>query len=169
MVPYPLVNGSRHSWSSVSIEANGMTYGGFTAINYEPLLDGQPVRGNGPNVIGHTTGQSSWTGDFEMLLEEWNDFQLTLGPGFMLRYFNMRITYSDNGVSTIVDTLSGCRVKSVGVAAQASSGDALVRKVPLLITSGTLNGINPFPGNPGVNIGNVGGAIVDGVRRIGGF
>jgi len=163
---YPLINGFRHSWASVEFQANNLTFGGITAINYEALLDGQPVRGAGPLVIGHTVGQASWTGDFEMLLDEWNTFQFSLGNGFMQTYFNIRVTYAAPGDTTIVDTLSGCRVKSLGASAQASSGDALVRKVPLLITSGNFNGVSPFPNQPSLSLGNLGGAFIDGARRL---
>lgn len=169
MVPYPLVNGVRHSWSSIALEANGLTYGGFTSINYEATLDGVPVRGAGPNVIGHTTGLSSWTADFEILLEEWNALQLTLGASFMLTPFSMRVSYSDPGVTTIVDTLDGVRIKTLGAAAQASSGDALVRKATLLVTSGKFNGVSPFPNQPSLSLGGVPGALVDGVRRLTGI
>jgi hypothetical protein len=166
MLQYPLINGDRHSFASVEIQFNNLSIGGFTAINYEALLDGQPVRGAGPLVIGHTIGLASWTGDFEMLLEEWNFFQASLGPGFMQQYFNIRVTYAARGMSTIVDTLSGCRVKSVGASGQSSSGDALVRKVPLLITSGNFNGVSPFPNQPSLSLGNLGGALIDGARRL---
>lgn len=168
-VQYPLINGMRHSWAGVQFEANNLTIGGITAINYEALLDGQPVRGAGPLVIGHTMGQASWTGDCEILLEEWNMLQQTLGAGFMQTYFNIKITYSAEGLTTIVDTLAGVRIKSLGAASQTSSGDALTRKFPLLITSGTFNGISPFPNQPSLSLGNIGGALVDGVRRIAGF
>jgi hypothetical protein len=166
MLQYPLVNGDRHSWASVEITVNNLTIGGITAINYEALLDGQPVRGAGPLVIGHTLGQASWTGDFEILLEEWKMLQQTLGPGFMQTYFGIRVSYSARGMSTVVDTLDGCRVKSLGATAQSSSGDALVRKVPLLITSGTFDGVSPFPNQPGLSLGNLPGALIDGARRL---
>ncbi len=176
MPSYPLVNGVRHSWAGVGIEVNGLTYGGITSINYEALLDGQPVRGAGPLVIGHTTGQASWTGDFEILLEEWNALMLTLaGPhGFMSTFFSARISVSNEGYVTsgmgnFVDTLTGCRIKSVGSTAQASSGDGLVKKVALLVTAGTINGVNPFPNMPTLSLGGVAGAAINGVRSVAGF
>lgn len=176
MPAYPLVNGVRHSWAGVTIELNGLTYGGVTSINYEALLDGQPVRGAGPLVIGHTTGQASWTGDFEMLLEEWNALQLTLSSaqGFMSTFFNVRIAYSNegyllSGMGSYVDNLFGCRIKSLGSTAQASSGDGLVKKATLLVTSGNINGVNPFPNMPTLSLGGAAGALINGVRSVTGI
>jgi len=175
---YPLTNGVRHSWASVGISAGGVTYGGVTECNYSPKLDAQYVRGAGPLPIGTTTGMATMTADMTMLEEEFKMFILTLGSpgligggaGFMTSFFNVEVTksnegYIEGGMSTIIDTFTA-RITEVSAAMQASSGDALVRKMTLLPITMRLNGASPFPNMPSLSLGGVSGAGIGIARRI---
>lgn len=175
---YPLVNGVRHSWSSVSATAGGVTYGGFTEINYAAKLDAQYVRGAGPLPIGTTTGLASMTADFTMLEEEFKMFQQTLGSpsligggaGFMTSFFDLEVQksnegYIEGGMSTITDTIKA-RITEVSAAMQSSSGDGLVRKVTLLPIEMRFNGASPFPNMPSLSLGGALGAGIGIARRI---
>ena|SRR5690348_3993599 len=178
---YPLVNGVRHSWASVAITAGGLPFGGVTEINYAPKLDAQYVRGAGPNPIATTTGLASMTADMTMLEEEFKLLMQTLGSpgligggaGFMTSFFDIEVTKSNEGyilggMSTIIDTLQ-CRITEVSAAMQASSGDALVRKMTLLPITMRLNGASPFPNMPSLSLGGIAGAGIGIARRILGF
>lgn len=175
---YPLINGVRHSWASVSIKAGGITWGGITEINYAPKLDAQYVRGAGPLPIATTTGQGSMTADMTWLEEEFNSFMQTLGSpgligggaGFMTSFFTAEITksnegYIESGLSTVVDQFTA-RITEVSAAMTTSSGDALVRKLTLLPLTMNLNGASPFPNQPSLSIGGVAGAASGIARRI---
>lgn len=175
---YPLINGVRHSWASVSITAGGLTYGGITEINYAPKLDAQYVRGAGPLPIASTTGQGSMTADMTMLEEEFNSFIQTLGSpgllgggaGFMTSFFTAEITksnegYIESGLSTIVDQFTA-RITEVSAAMSSGSGDALVRKMTLLPITMNINGASPFPNMPSLSIGGVAGAASGIARRV---
>lgn len=175
---YPLTNGVRHSWASVAITAGGLPFGGVTEINYSPKLDAQYVRGAGPLPIATTTGLGSMTADMTMLEEEFKLLALTLGSpgligggaGFMTSFFDIEVTKSNEGyilggMSTIIDTLQ-VRITEVSAAMQASSGDALVRKMTLLPITMRLNGASPFPNMPSLSLGGVAGAGIGIARRI---
>jgi hypothetical protein len=175
---YPLTNGVRHSWCSVGVTAGGVTYGGVTEVNYAPKLDAQYVRGAGPLPIGTTTGLASMTADMTMLEEEFKMFSQTLGSpsligggaGFMTSFFELEVQksnegYIEGGMSTITDTLTA-RITEVSAAMQASSGDALVRKMILLPIAMRLNGASPFPNMPSLSLSAGLGAGIGIARRI---
>lgn len=161
--PYPLINGVRHSWSSVSIDVAGRTYGGIQEINYSSKLDAGTVYGAGSQPIGTTTGQGSFTCDLTILLEEYNALVATMGPGYMTAYFDIAVTYSDegfveSGLSTMVDTIKSCRLTEVGAAASNGSTDGLTRKLTVLPLQMFLNGVSPMPNQPSLGGGAIGTA-----------
>lgn len=173
-VQFPLVNGVRHSWTSVECKLAGGVVAGITEFNYSPKLEAATVRGAGPLPIGTTTGLASYTADFTILLEEFNQFVTTLGPAWMTAFFDFEISYSDEGyaaagLSTITDSVRRCRITEVGAAASNGSGDATVRKVTLLPLEMYLNGVSPMPNQPSLSIGGLAGAGVNVARRIIGF
>ena len=178
---YPLINGVRHSWASVGITAGGVTYGGCVEVNYSPKLDAQYVRGAGPLPIATTTGLGTMTADMTMLEEEFKNLCGTLGSpgffgggvGFMTSFFAVEVQksnegYIEGGMSTIIDTFTA-RITEVSAAMQASSGDALVRKMTLLPITMRLNGVSPFPNMPSLSLGGISGAGIGIARRIIGF
>jgi hypothetical protein len=178
---YPLTNGVRHSWASVAVTAGGLGFGGVVEVNYAPKLDAQYVRGAGPLPIGTTTGLATMTADMTMLEQEFKTFQQTLGSpslvgggaGFMTSFFECEVQksnegYIEGGMSTITDSFMS-RITEVSAAMQASSGDALVRKMTLLPITMRLNGASPFPNMPSLSLGGIGGAGIGIARRILGF
>jgi hypothetical protein len=175
---YPLVNGVRHSWASVGASAGGITYGGFTEINYAAKLDAQYVRGAGPLPIGTTTGQGSMTLDFTMLEEEFKMFVQTLGSpsllgggaGFMTSFFDLEVQksnegYIEGGMSTITDTMK-VRITEVTAAMSTSNADGLVRKCTCLPLTMRFNGASPFPNMPSLSLGGIVGGGIGIARRL---
>ncbi len=169
-IPYPLVNGVRHSWSSVSITVAGLTYGGVTEVNYESTLEPGITKGAGPLIIGFTTGAVSMTADFTILQEEWGQLQTSLGAGFMTAFFDVEVTignegYVESAMSTFVDGYKG-RISKLGAAMSSGSADALVRKVSIAPIEMRYNGVSPFPNMPSISIGGVAGQGLGIARRI---
>lgn len=148
--PYPLIQGVRHSWASLEIRVAGNIILGLTELNYSPTLDPAVVIGAGSLPIGHTVGRMEYEGDFSILLEEFNALQLQLGPNWMTKPFDIIASYdeSGSGLSTIVDTLGGCRITKVEAGASADSTDPIVRKCTIKYLSLLLNGVNPGPNQP---------------------
>lgn len=151
-IPYPLINGQRHSWSSAEIRVAGNIVLGVTEINYSPTLEPAVVRGAGALPIGHTLGQAEYEGDVTLLLEEFNALTLALGDAWMTKPFDVVVSYdeSGSGLSTIVDTLGGCRITKVEASASADSTDPLTRKLTLKYLTILLNGVSPMPAQPTV-------------------
>lgn len=173
-IQYPLINGVRHSWSSVEIEIGGLKFGGFTEVNYSAKLDGVYVRGQGSTPIAQTTGLGEFSADVTYLLAEMDQFLATLQNGFMTASFNMIVQYTNEGyldtsMPVITDTISGCRITELSAAASNGSGDPLVRKATLKPMGMLFNGINPMPGQTSLSLGRLAGSATGIIRRVAGF
>lgn len=144
---YPLINGVRHSFASIELKLAGQLFVGFKSINYSRKRTRAMARGNSPDPIGKTKGDNEYTGDCEMYLAEWNLFQSILqkqtgiATGYGDVFFQVLVTYSENGFDTIQDVLNGCTADSTE-ASQSQGPDALVRKVELNPLKILFNGID---------------------------
>lgn len=154
-VAYPLINGCRHSWSSIEFRANNNVILGITEINYTTKLEPTVVRAAGALPIGLTLGNADFDGDFSLLLEEFNQLMLTLGPGAMAVPFDIVVSYDatlgnvlDGGLSVIVDTLQGCRITNIEASNSGGSTDPSVRKCTIKPTLILLNGVALTPEQP---------------------
>jgi hypothetical protein len=154
-VAFPMINGVRHSWSSVEIRLDNGIVLGITEINYSPKLEPGIVRGAGALPIAFTLGNAEYDGDFTILLEEFNSLMTQLGPGAMTVSFDIVVSYdatlgnvTEGGLSVIVDTLKGCRITSIEHGASSGSTDAIVRKCTVKPMSMLLNGVSPMPDQP---------------------
>ena len=154
-VSYPMINGVRHAWSSIEFRANGNVILGCTEINYTTKLEPSVVRGAGALPIGLTLGNADFDGDFSLLLQEFNDLMVTLGPGAMTVAFDIIISYDatlgnvvSGGLDVIVDTLRGCRITNIEASNSGGSTDATVRKCTIKPTMILLNGIPLTPEQP---------------------
>lgn len=145
--PYPLTNGVRHSWASVEIKLSDDIILGITEINYKDNLDPSVVRGAGPRPIAFTTGNYEADGDFTILLEEFNTLLQKLGDGWKTQQFDIIVTYdeSKSGLSTIVDTLKGCRITSTEGSNSSSNSDPSLRKLPFKCLDILWNGVSSLP------------------------
>jgi len=126
-IPYPLVNGTRHSFSSIELKLNGNIFIGFKSINYSRTRSRSMVYGNSPDPIGKTQGTNEYSADVELYLAEWNQFMESIGPGYGDTFFQVLVTYSANGFDTIQDTINGCTIDGLEVS-QSQGTDPLVRK-----------------------------------------
>jgi hypothetical protein len=152
-IPYPLVNGQRHSWSSIEARIAGQIVLGFTEINYSPTLEPGIVRGAGSLPIGMTRGNAEFDADFTILLEEFNNLVTILGERFMLVPFDIVVSYdeSDSGLSTIVDTIQNCRITKIEASNSSGTTDGTARKCTVKHIGILLNGVNPMPEQPTVS------------------
>lgn len=124
---YPLVNGCRHSFSSVELNLAGLIFVGFTAINYTRTRSRTMVYGPHPDPIGKTRGKNEYKADCELYFAEFNLFKSTLGPGYGDIPFSVQVTYTENGFDTIIDTILGCTLDSTE-ASNAEGTDPTKRK-----------------------------------------
>jgi len=148
--PYPLINGVRHSWASVEIKLDDDIILGITEINYKDKLDPGIVKGAGVRPIAFTTGSAEFDGDVTLLLEEFNTMISKFGPAWKTRQFDIIVTYdeSGSGLSTIVDTIVGCRITDTEASASSTSVDGSVRKCPFKALDILWNGLSSAPGQP---------------------
>lgn len=142
-IPYPLVNGVRHSFASIELKLDGQVFIGFKSISYSRKRDRGIVHGNHPDPIGKTRGKNTYEGSCELYLAEWQFFVTGVlgGAGYGDRFFDVLVTYSENGFDTIQDVIKGCTMDSTE--GEGSEGtDALTRKVDLKPLKILFNGVD---------------------------
>lgn len=147
-VSYPMINGKRHSWASVELRADNDIILGITEADYKASLDPGEVRGAGSAPIAFTMGNSSFEGSISILLEEFNALVQKKGEGWMGQSFELIHSYSEDGLTTIVDTVQGVRFTSVENSMSASSTDPIVRKLPYKALNILYNGQAATPQAP---------------------
>jgi hypothetical protein len=98
-------------------------------------------------------GKAEFEGDFSIYLEEFNTLVTKLGPGWKAVSFDIVVSYdeSGSGLSTIVDTLKGCRITDTESAATSANADASVRKMPFKCLDILWNGVSAIPAQPSAN------------------
>lgn len=148
--PYPLINGVRHSWASIEIKLADDIILGITELNYKDKLDPGIVKGAGPRPIAFTLGNAEFDGDFTILLEEFNTLVTKLGDAWKSISFDIIVTYdeSGSGLSTIVDTIKGCRITDTEASNSSGSTDGSVRKCAIKALDILWNGFSSAPGQP---------------------
>lgn len=131
----PLVNGVRHSFASIEAKFAGQIFLGIKSINYSRTRSRGEVRGTHPDPIAKTRGENAYTADCEMYLAEFMAFlRAVTGSDDLTGYgdieFDVTVTYSEDGFSTIVDEIITCHVDTT----EASNGqgtDPTLRKIDL--------------------------------------
>jgi hypothetical protein len=149
-IQYPLVNGIRQDWNSISVDLGAGVELGITAINYNWTLDGQPVYGAHPQPLGDTLGQYKPEANIEMLLAEYYLLIARLGKGFALKRFTITVCYEAPGMPLVTDKIYGCRIKKPSHD-NARGSDALVKKIDLMPLFITENGWSPIPKPLGIS------------------
>jgi hypothetical protein len=129
-IQYPLINGNRHSFSSIEAKIAGQKFTGFKSINYSRERDRAYVWGTNADPIGKTRGKNTPSGDCELYLAEFEVFCKILGGGFGDKPFNVKVAYRESGFVVIQDVLLGCTLDSTE-ASNGDSTDASVRKFKL--------------------------------------
>jgi hypothetical protein len=132
---FPLVNGVRHSWASVEANVNGQIYY-LTSINYSRKRTRNMVMVNHPDPVGKTRGNNEYSADGEFLLVESNNLQQALiqqsfanggNGGYGDVFFQIVVSYTENGLDTITDVILGCTLDSTE-ASNSQGNDPTKRK-----------------------------------------
>lgn len=144
---YPLVNGVRHTWASVEARFSGRIFY-FPEINYSRTRERPLIYLNHPDPVGKPRGKNGYAADATMLLAEFNLFQQLLAAqaqqlnvGYGDVFFDVLVSYNENGFDVITDTIKGCTLDSTE-AAGAEGTDPLKRKFNLSPIKILFNGID---------------------------
>lgn len=112
------INTHVYDWSSVTISAEGLAFGGISEINYSDKVELGELRGSGSIRRGTSRGQYSADGSFTIAKEDWETFKgflalLGLG-GFMEARFLIVCAYRELGaIIPVADKLETCRITAV--------------------------------------------------------
>lgn len=149
---YPLINGLRADWSSISVDIGGglLKTIGIKELSYKHTLEPGEVRGTHPQVLGHTLGTYSTEASMTLYLTEYNELVQRLGDGYLARVFDIVVNYSPKkGDPVLTDKLTGCRIKG-NDKSHSQSNEALVVKIDLFVMALVENGKKPLPNMLGV-------------------
>lgn len=142
---FPLINGHRFSWASISFDIDGSDIIHIKEISYTSSMETADVRGTGPQKAGTTRGEYNAEGSMTLLAEGWNELRARLGNGYMERRFRLIVSYAEVGQDVQTDELVGCRITSVEKGGSQGT-DALEVSLELNITYILENGVQPLLG-----------------------
>jgi hypothetical protein len=141
---FPLINGSKFSYSNIILNANGLQFAGFKSINYKDNLGRVMVRGAAMQPLGLTQGRYLATGDIEMYLDAAMLLTASLGPGWRQVPCFATVTYSAPSslpLPFVIDEIPGFYIGEFD-ASQSEGEEALTRKFTMHIPGQILwNGI----------------------------
>lgn len=154
------VNGVRISFTDLTVEGEtAPNYGGLAfffpkgvlqSASWDATQDAGIVQGNQIGMVGRTNGYGVGTGSFELLVSEADDWISTITQNgsfpLMSIFFNLRFSYSVNGVDTRIDSLQGIKITKVGAANQKGN-DATTRTFEFSVSQVYEAGI-PLYGDP---------------------
>lgn len=166
MLQPPLINGYRHSFSSITFGAGRLTLAGIIAIDYGNEVDSAMVYGTPPQPLGATKGQLKSNCKFTMLQLEYDAYIAELcalngtpGSGFLEVRHDIQVAYQDgsgaNLTPLIVDVVRGFRLKKPGRSFKAGpealavecEGDCFYvlenGRAPFAINPASTNGFTP--------------------------
>lgn len=145
MAQYPRINARLYSHASITIEVNNKTYVGISDISYSDTLEPGELRGTAAQVLGRTTGEYSCECSFTMAREDFLELITDLGDGFMSKAFDIIVSYAEEGMPYITDTIRGCRITQSSYSSSAGSDPISVEVTvhPMMILH---NGQAPFRG-----------------------
>lgn len=154
------VNGVRISFTDLTVEGETSPQNGslpfffpkgvVQACSWDGAQDAGIVQGNQVGMVGRTNGYGVGTGSLELLVSEADDWisTITANGSFPLMsvFFNLRFSYSINGVDVRIDSLSGIKITKVG-AANSKGNDATTRTFEFSVSQVYEAGI-PLYGDP---------------------
>lgn len=131
---YPLINGFRHGFSSITLIFNlsdGKTVQMFCkSINYGRTRSRGLVMGNHPDPIAKTRGENAYKCSVEIPLAEYRLLLAEIGPGYGDKIFSTFVVYGENGFETVTDEIHGCTIDDDD-ASNSQGPDPLMRKLDL--------------------------------------
>lgn len=138
------INGYKYSFASVKLKANGQAITGLKSIDYSNSIERGRVRGVGIQENGRTRGQATSTAKIGFAdLESYMAFITSLGNGYMEAWFDIVVSYADDGAPLITDTVVGCQIKTPPRTA-AQGTDALAVDCELDCSYVLENGLLPY-------------------------
>lgn len=149
MADYPLINGHKYDFSSISIDlgSQGGIVVGIKEITFSHSLEPGIVRGTRAEKLARTRGEYDAEGSIVFYAGEHEEFVAALSQnnsvGYMEQSFDITLSYSTPNQPTMSVKLFGCRITSEeGGGSQGT--DPLEVSCDLNIMRVQTNGANPI-------------------------
>lgn len=138
-----IVNRVPYAWASIEIDLDDLIIGGARSISYEHGMEVEKIRGAGREALGRTEGDYN-AEDSELVVLE-SDYLLIvqkLGPGYMLKVFQISVARAHPGEPVVTDELVDCRI--IGDAHDYQQGpEGLEVSLTISIMKVKPNGVDP--------------------------
>lgn len=151
-IPYPLINGTRHSFTSTVLKIDGQEFAGYRKITWSRKRERGMVYGNNPDPLGKTRGKNSYELKVTVLLAEWKAFITDhWGAGYGDQAFTTQVSYIENGFDSQDVQALGCTID--GSSSDNSEGtDASEIEIDFapvkIIVNGVDDNATPLQGPP---------------------
>lgn len=138
---YPIVNGFRHSWSSVEAKIKNIPFKGIKEIKYATKQEGTKLYGTHEEAIAETRGEIDHSASISMYMAELYELLNMLGDGFGSVRFPINVSYTEDGsgIDVIQDELRFARIRNLD-AGQSQGPDGIMRTVELSVMQILYNG-----------------------------
>lgn len=153
-IPYPLINGVRHSFTSTVLKIDGQEFAGYRKVTWNRTRERSMVYGNNPDPLGKTRGKNSYEMKVTVLIAEWKAFITDhFGEGYGDQSFTTQLSYIENGFDSQDVQALGCTID--GSSSDNSEGtDATEIEIDLqpvkIIVNGVDDNATPLVGPPDV-------------------
>jgi len=140
----PLIQGKRHSFSTIRLKVNGKDRIGFKSLDYDDELEEGEMRGAGSELLGTTEGDYKCTASATFFRKEFDLMIADMGDGFYQQRFPIVVFREANpGDGVSKDELIGCRFKK-SAANDAQGADPSEVKVDISLFYIIRNGKLPL-------------------------
>jgi len=148
-----IVNGHLYDYGNAEIRVENTLYNTITEVSYSQKLEPGVLRGSSPMPLGYSRGTYEVTNaSFSIYKEDYmrmvKQLAALTGGGYMESIFEIAVSYTPVGAfanEPILDTLSGCRIKS-DEDSHSSGNDPLIVKAELNVYKLLRDGIAAVSG-----------------------
>jgi hypothetical protein len=128
-----MINGQLYDWECIEIQLPSGVAIGLTNIDYddERPVEGRYGKGSVPRGVGRKNYKAG--AKMEMDLDEAERLREALGGSVYDGDFPIVVSYSDDGLPTVTDTLPSCMITKTSTAAKQGDDNVGQRKFDLLL------------------------------------
>jgi hypothetical protein len=142
MATYPLIDQKTYSHQSAEVNVDGVRFL-VKEAKYNDSLEPGELRGNNSMLLARTKGEYKCEASIQMAQQDHAELIQHLGEGFLEKSFDVVISYQEEGMPLIVNTIRGCRIKKNDGGSSAGS-DANMVGIDLHPFYILWNGIGPL-------------------------
>jgi len=121
-IPYALINGVRHDFTSIVFKLDGQEFVGFSKVNWSRERKRTTVMGANPDPLGKTRGQNEYKFTVTLFVAEFYEFVTAhFGAGYGDKFFTAQLSINENGFAPQDVEAQGCTIDKTALDASAGT------------------------------------------------